>query len=301
MNKIVYQGKGERLDIFMSGFWNVSRNQTQKCIEEGQVLVNGKAGKSNIVLEPGDKVEITEKKAAKLKAIIPRVDVAYEDENIIAVNKDPGIVVYPDANHKTGTVLDALRSKIGIKGEERPGVVHRLDKDTSGLMVFARNKETEEYLKKEIKDRKFQKTYAALVWGKVIPKEGIINIPIKRSEKNRKKMEALSLGKEALTEYSVVQYYKQSDTWCRICDMTLLKVKIITGRTHQIRVHLSAIGYPVVGDKTYGRKDDMSGLNRQFLHATDLSFALNGKKYKLHSDLPKDLVVFIDSLEVNKE
>ncbi len=297
MNKKVYQGRGERLDVFVADILGISRNKAQNYIKERLVFVNGRAGKPSIILEAGDNVEVQDAKDKGLKQVIPKVKIVFENKDIIVIDKDPGIVVYPDSNHKTGTLLDAVRPKIDIESDERPGVVHRLDKDTSGLIVFAKNSDTERALKREIKSRKFEKIYLALVWGHVEPENGKIEIPIRRSEKDRKKMEASDTGKDAFTEYEVVHYYNQSDTGCRISQMTLLKVKIITGRTHQIRVHLAAIGYPVVGDKTYGRRDDRSGLARQFLHASDLSFKLNGKMYSFHSDLPKYLRIFLEKQE----
>ncbi len=277
---IIYKGEGGRLDAVVSSLLGITRSQAQKKIKTALVLVNSQKAKPNKIVVQGDKIivkeEIPQKEAEK-----PAIDIIYEDENIIVLNKQPGIVVYPDESHKSGTLLDAIKDKMQVSDEERPGVVHRLDKDTSGLIVFAKNSKSEQELKKLIKDRKFEKTYLTLVWGKIQPEKGSIDIPIKRSEKDRKKMEASVSGREALTKYELIKY---------IANMSYLKVRIITGRTHQIRVHFAGIGYPVVRDKAYGKKGDSLGLlKRQFLHAHELAFELFGKKYHFKSDLPEDL------------
>lgn len=288
MKKIIFKDiEKQRLDVYISSLLDIARNQAQKKINEGLILVNEKKTKPNKIVEQGDEITISETHAKIKTKKSPKVNIIYEDENILVVNKAAGVVVYPDENHMSGTLLDAVRDKIQIKGEERPGVVHRLDKDTSGLIIFARNEKSEKELKKLIKERKFEKTYLALVWGKIKPEKGSINIPIKRSEKDRKKMEVSESGREALTKYELINY---------IDDMSYLKVHIITGRTHQIRVHFAGIGYPVVGDKTYGKKDDSSGLARQFLHAHELEFEFFGKKYHFISRLPEDLAKFLRNL-----
>ncbi len=287
MDKSTYQGKNQRLDIYLSGLLSITRSQAQKRINAGGVEVNGEIAKPNKIIVHSDVINILEKEHKPTEKEPPKVNIIYEDDNIIVVDKLAGVVVYPAEGNESGTLLDALRDKINIQGEERPGVVHRLDKDTSGLIVFAKNQKTLEYLQKEIKNRKFEKTYLVLVWGKVTPEKGTIDIPIKRSEKDRKKMEASSLGREALTKYEVVKYYDQ---------MTFLKAKIITGRTHQIRVHFVGIGFPVVGDKMYGKKDEKISLNRQFLHAHELGFELLGKKYHFVSELPENLEGFLKSI-----
>lgn len=289
MNKNIYQKDvPERLDVYVSGLLDITRSQAQKKIKAGEVTVNGEVSKANQKLVRGDIVKISDKKEEQTeKEKNPKVNIVYEDENIIVVDKGAGMVVYPAVGHGSGTLLDALRSKIDIKDNGRPGVIHRIDKDTSGLIVFAKNQKSLEYLQEQIRDRKFEKTYLALVWGAVEPKRGTIDIPIQRSQMDRKKMEAALSGRESLTEYEVIRYHGK---------MTFLKVKIITGRTHQIRVHFAGIGYPVVGDKTYGKKDEKTGLKRQFLHAHELGFELFDKKYKFTSELPEDLSKFIESL-----
>lgn len=304
MKKIRYKGERQRLDTYVSGLLDITRSQAQKKIRAGNIKIGGKSVNPGKILIQGDIITTLPAEGATLcrKKPAPEIKILYEDENIIVVDKEAGVVVYPSYGHESGTLLDALRGKIQIEGSERPGVVHRLDKDTSGLIAFAKNEKAERELKKIIKERKFEKTYLALVWGKVTPKKGRIEIPIKRAERDRKKMEAAKIGRKSLTEYEVLRYYD---------NMTLLKVRIITGRTHQIRVHFSAIGYPVVGDKTYGPRFSViparqgSGkrpagispqLSRQFLHAHELAFELFGKKYRFKSDLPEDLKGFIKSI-----
>ncbi|MDO8507749.1 MAG: RluA family pseudouridine synthase [bacterium] len=284
MKSIKYKGEKQRLDIYVSGLLDITRSQAQKRIKSGEIKVGGEQVNPSKMVAQGDVIKISEKISIQEKKEAPDVNIVYEDENIIVVDKDAGVVVYPADGHDSGTLIDALRDKIGIQDEERPGVVHRLDKDTSGLMVFAKNQKSLEHLQDQIRDRKFEKTYLTLVWGKVLPEKGTIDIPIQRSEKDRKKMEASSTGRESLTEYEVVKYYD---------GMTFLRVKIITGRTHQIRVHFAGIGYPVVGDKAYGSRSSVipaqAGISRQFLHAHELGFELFGKKYHFTSELPKDL------------
>ncbi|RJO60021.1 RluA family pseudouridine synthase [candidate division WS5 bacterium] len=297
MNKVKYSGEKQRLDTHISSLLGITRSQAQKKIRAGEIKVNEKTANPNKILIQGDMIAILDKKSPEKIKTAPKVKIIHEDENIIVIDKDTGIVVYPDSTHKSGTLLDAVRGKIKITGSERPGVVHRLDKDTSGLIIFAKNEETERELKKILKERRLEKTYLALVQGKVVPKKGRIDIPIKRSEKDRKKMEASPSGRESLTEYEVIKYYK---------NMTLMKIRLITGRTHQIRVHFAGIGYPVIGDKTYGSRYSViptpsvipakAGISRQFLHAHELAFELFGKKYHFKSELPGDLGKFLDSL-----
>jgi len=293
MKEIHYSGEKQRLDIYLSGLLGITRSQAQKKVNSGEIKINRRSVNPNKILIQDDLIEISSAKVPNLgkKNEVPKIKIVYEDGNIIVVDKEAGVVIYPAEGHESGTLLDALRDKIDITGEERPGVVHRLDKDTSGLIVLAKNKKTETELKKLIKERKFEKTYLALVWGKVTPEKGSIDIPIQRSEKDRKKMEAATRGRESLTEYEVIKYH---------ANMTYLKVKIITGRTHQIRVHFTGIGFPVVGDKTYGPRSSaipaQAGISRQFLHAHELSFELNGKKYHFKSDLSEDLNDFLNRI-----
>lgn len=219
-----------------------------------------------------------------------KIQIIYEDEGLIAVNKPAGLLVYLPKNHKIEeTIVSILSDSISIPKNERSGIVHRLDRDTSGLILVAKNNESEKKLKKMFKDREIKKQYKALVWGKVEPKEGIINIPLGRGSKDRLRIVPKEGGRKSVTKYNVSKYFPKSD-------MTLLSVGLLTGRTHQIRVHFSSIGHPVVGDKKYSnRKTD---LKRQFLHAESLIFnnPITNEKLELKVEIPKDLSRFIDKL-----
>lgn len=213
------------------------------------------------------------------------LNVLYEDKNILAVEKPAGILVYypPHFKKTEETLVDQVFSHLQFsKKGERNGVVHRLDRETSGIILFAKNEIAEAELKKIFKERKISKHYIALVHGKVEPEKGRITIPLGRAPKDRLKVVPKASGKPSETLYSVKKYYPDRD-------LSLLEIELKTGRTHQIRVHMSAIGHPVVGDKVYGRKTDK--LERQFLHASRIDFVspFDGKVIKIESDLPKDL------------
>ncbi|MBW6431929.1 RluA family pseudouridine synthase [Patescibacteria group bacterium] len=217
--------------------------------------------------------------------------VLYEDSHFLAIDKPTGILVYQPAGAKESiTLLDLVRGKLSFDiPSERDGIVHRLDKETSGVILIAKDKEAEFNLKKLFKDRKVEKYYQALVWGNVNPNEGRIEIPLGRSSKERLRVVPRSSGKPAVTNYKKIKYYPKSD-------MSLLDIKIETGRMHQIRVHLSAIGYPVVGDKKYSNKK--TELARQFLHAKKIVIInpYNKKRLVLNSGLADDLSAFLNRL-----
>jgi 23S rRNA pseudouridine1911/1915/1917 synthase len=223
---------------------------------------------------------------------VKKIVVLYEDENILAVEKPAGILVYypPHFTQVETTLLDQIAQKLDYPEiGERTGVVHRLDRDTSGIILFAKNTESEIELKRLFKDREIKKQYLALVHGKVTPQKGRITIPLGRAPKDRLKVVPKALGKPSETLYRVQSYFPDKD-------VSLLEVGLKTGRTHQIRVHLSAIGHPVVGDKLYGRKTDL--LSRQFLHAEKMEFIhpFTKKRARLTSALPEDLHNFLESL-----
>lgn len=217
--------------------------------------------------------------------------ILYEDSHLLAIDKPTGIIVYQPAGAKESiTLLDLARDKLDFKKpNERGGVVHRLDKETSGVILLAKNQDAESRLKKLFKDREVEKYYQALVWGNVSPNEGRIEIPLGRSSKERLRVVPRSSGKSAITNYKKLKYYTKAD-------MSLLDIKIETGRMHQIRVHLAAIGYPVVGDKKYSNKK--TELTRQFLHAQKIVIInpYNNKKLVLKSDLADDLSAFLKEL-----
>lgn len=266
---------------------NVSRAVVQKMIRNGLILVNGKAAKAAYILKPGDSVEIG-KIPKKVVEILPEkfdLPVLYEDKACMVIDKAPGLVVHPgdSGSHFTGTIANQLLSKFGGAGM-RPGIVHRLDKDTSGCLLIAKNDLALENLKNQFASRKIQKVYKVLVFGQLKSRQGIIDSPIGRSLGNRKKMAISRSGKPAITKYKVMREFK---------NMSLLDVVLETGRTHQIRVHMAAIGHPVVFDDLYGnkKKNKELGEGRQFLHAWKLKFKSpdSGKMISVTSKLPADL------------
>jgi len=299
--------EGLRLDVFVSQKDStLSRSQAKRLIEEGDVLVEGKAARGSHRLKHGETVSLR-KPPPVLSEIVPEeipLDILHEDEAIIVVDKPPGMVVHPAAGNYSGTLVNALqfhcRSLSGIGGVMRPGIVHRLDKGTSGLMVVAKSDEAHRHLSEQFKNRQVSKHYTALVHGNLREDEGIVDAPVGRHPVERKKMSTKSRrGKEALTRWKVLE---------RFGGLTLLEAKIDTGRTHQIRVHLSSIGHPVVGDSVYGgskrtveapaMRAVLKKLTRQALHAGRLSFLhpVTGQEMTFESPLPEDMAVVIGYL-----
>lgn len=289
---------GKRLDAYLSlKNEKISRTMVQKLIEEGNILVNGKNPKASYKVSEGDKItlEEIEPKEISLKAQDIAVDVIYEDKDIIVVNKPKGLVVHPANGNPDGTLVNAIMaickgSLSGIGGEIRPGIVHRLDKDTSGIIIIAKNDEAHINLSEQIKNREVKKTYIALVRGFVKENEATINMPIGRSPKDRKKMAVVKNGKNAITHIKVLE---------RFNNYTLLQVNIETGRTHQIRVHLSEIGYPIVGDYTYSNGKNEFGIVGQCLHAKSLKFRhpITNEEMYLEAELPQYFKDVIKKLE----
>ncbi|MEJ0021739.1 MAG: RluA family pseudouridine synthase [Candidatus Doudnabacteria bacterium] len=273
-----------RLDKFLATVASVSRGKVQKAIKQGQVSVNQKVIiEPDFKIAPGDQIELPEFESEELKPSNLELKVVFENDDVAVIDKPAGLVVHPGAGNKEDTLAQALITKYpGIEnvGEpHRPGIVHRLDEDTSGLILIAKNPKSFEYFKKLFLDRKVEKEYLALVHG-ISPKtHDVIDLPIQRVPLKQKMK--IGLGKPALTEYWVLADSGQ---------YSLLRVKLHTGRTHQIRVHLSHIGHPIVGDQVYGKKEDTKILSRQFLHAYKLKFQLpNGTWIELFSSLPRDL------------
>lgn len=289
---------GKRLDSYISNKdINLSRTAIQRLIEDENILVNGKKQKISYKVSENDKITINipEAKEINLKAQDIPIEIVYEDDDIIVVNKPKGLVVHPAVGNLDGTLVNAIMnickdSLSGIGGEIRPGIVHRLDKDTSGLLIIAKNDKAHINLSEQIKNRKVKKLYIALVRGIITENEATINMPIGRSTKDRKKMAVTKNGKEAITHFKVLKRFNK---------YTLLEVKIDTGRTHQIRVHLSEIGYPVVGDMVYSNGKNDFGVEGQMLHAKSLDFThpITGKKLHLEADLPKYFHDVISLLE----
>ena len=281
---------GNRIDAYLANEdIELSRVAIQRLIKDEKILVNNKKVKSSYKLQEGDKitVEDEEPKEIELKAQDIPVEIIYEDNDIIVVSKPKGMVVHPGSGNPDGTLVNSLMnickdSLSGIGGEIRPGIVHRLDKDTSGILVVAKNDKAHINLSEQIKDHKVEKTYIALVRGIVKENEAKIDMPIARSPKDRKKMAVVQGGKRAVTNFKVLERFPKDNC-------TLLEVKIETGRTHQIRVHLSEIGYPLIGDEVYSNGKNKWQIKGQCLHSKSLKFKhpITGKEMYLEAKLPK--------------
>lgn len=265
----------------------ISRMMVKKLLEENKILVNGNPEKASYKVKENDCVEVEpiQVKEIDLKAQEIPLDILYEDDDIIVINKPKGMVVHPANGNPDGTLVNALMaickdSLSGIGGEIRPGIVHRLDKDTSGVIVVAKNDKAHIELSNQIKNKQMKKTYICLVRGNIPDEEATINMPIARSKKDRKKMDVDKSGKEAITHFKVLKRYN---------GYTYLEVNIETGRTHQIRVHLSHIGYPIVGDAVYSNGKNPFGIKGQCLHALRLEFnhPITGKKMNIEAKMPK--------------
>jgi 23S rRNA pseudouridine1911/1915/1917 synthase len=276
-----------RLDKYLAGEYpELSRSILQKLIKQGFILVNDFAARPSQKLSIGDRIYVAlppPEKVSLAAEPIP-VDVIYEDDDLLVICKPAGLVVHPSPGHTAHTLVNALLARCpdlaGFGDTMRPGIVHRLDRDTSGLMIIARNSIAQQHLINQFKDRSVSKGYLVLVKGKLIPNQGIIDAPIGRDPSNRKRMAVLASGRQARTGYKVKEY---------LDGYTLLDVTTETGRTHQIRVHLSAIGYPVVGDAVYGVRSPY--VKRQFVHAYRLGFCLpsSGQYREFTCELPPDL------------
>ncbi len=260
---------------------DLSRTAIQRLLEKEKISVNGKKQKASYKVCLNDVISVEEEEIqeSNLKPQDIPLEIVYEDTDIIVINKPKGIVVHPANGNPDGTIVNAIMnickdSLSGIGGELRPGIVHRLDKDTSGLLIIAKNDKAHINMSEQIKERKVKKTYMALVRGVIKENEATINMPIGRSTKDRKKMAVNRKGKEAITHFKVLQRYDK---------YTLLEIKIDTGRTHQIRVHLAEIGYPVIGDYTYSNGKNEFGIQGQLLHAKRLEFThpITNKQMKL--------------------
>ena len=295
---VTEQNINQRLDMYIASLdLDLSRSMTQKLIENGQVLVNEKIPKASYKTKLGDKIEIEilEPKETNLEAQDIPLDIIYEDEDILVVNKPKGMVVHPGNGNLDGTLVNAVLNHCkcnlsGIGGEIRPGIVHRLDKDTSGLIVIAKNDKAHINLSKQIQDRKVKKIYTALVRG-IIPEDtATIDMPIGRSNIDRKKMAVRKDGKVAITHIKVIERYEK---------YTLIRVKIDTGRTHQIRVHMAEIGYPVVGDEVYSNGKNEFNVHGQMLHSTSLDFVhpITGKQMHFEAPLPKYFQDILNKLD----
>ena len=293
--------KGKRLDAYIPSVdLDITRTSAQRLIEDGNILVNGKNAKVSYKIQENDKisVEIPKPKQIELKAQDIPIEIIYEDSDIIVVNKPKGMVVHPANGNPDGTLVNAIMaickdSLSGIGGEIRPGIVHRIDKDTSGLLIVAKNDNAHVKMSEQIKSHEVKKTYIALVRGVFKENEATIDMPIGRSTSDRKKMAVNKNGKNAITHIKVLKRFDK---------YTLLQVNIETGRTHQIRVHLSHIGYPIVGDYTYSNGKNEFDVVGQCLHAQKLEFKhpITQKDMCLEAELPQYFKDILDKLK-NRE
>ncbi|PCF42083.1 RluA family pseudouridine synthase [Staphylococcus delphini] len=288
----------QRIDKILPEFnsdW--SRSQLQEWIKEGLIEVNGKAVKSNYKLKLGDRVEITEKEVveADIQAENLNLDIYYEDDDVAIVYKPKGMVVHPSPGHYTGTLVNGLMYQIknlsGINGEIRPGIVHRIDKDTSGLLMVAKNDVAHRSLVEQLMAKTVKRKYIALVHGHIPHEFGTIDAPIGRNKNDRQSMAVVDDGKEAVTHFNVIETFKNH---------TLVECELETGRTHQIRVHMKYIGYPLVGDPKYGPKKTLE-IGGQALHAGLIGFEhpKTGEYIERTAPLPAEFEAVIE--QVRKE
>lgn len=296
---------GMRLDKYVAEeLPDLSRTYLQQLISDGALLVDGFVRRPSFKITPGQVVtlDLPEVEETEIEAEDIPLDIVYENDDILMVNKPAGMVVHPAAGHARGTLVNAVlfhAPEISIQGSTRPGIIHRLDKDTSGIMVVAKSDRAQTSLAEQWMGRKVQKHYFALATGVVEEDTATIDAPIGRNPANRQQMAVTRAGKEAITHFTVVE---------RFDDCTLLDVTIETGRTHQIRVHLNFIGHPVVGDVLYGNKvsariAEELELHRQFLHASSLGFTMPGttSEHVFEAPLPQDLQSVLDHLRDRKE
>ena len=288
---------GERLDKYLAETLpDLSRAMLQKLIKDGDVLVQGKAAKPSYRVEAGDTVVVRVPPPAPLEAApaphIP-LDILYQDADLLVLNKPAGLVVHPAHGHSDDTLVNALLAHVpdlaGIGGVLRPGIVHRLDKDTSGLLLVAKHDQAQQALQDQFRSRSVDKVYLALVQGHLVPPRGLIDAPIGRDPRERQRMAVVPSGRPAQTEYRVLE---------TLAETTLVEAHLLTGRTHQIRVHLASLGYPIVGDRVYGHRKQRLALDRHFLHAWRLAFTLpsTGERVQFTAPLPADLRQVLEDL-----
>lgn len=303
--EITLESVGERLDRALTEVLpDLSRMQWQRLIREGQVTVDGERAKASYRILGGEKLiaTIPDVVEAEVTAEAIPLDIRYEDSDLIVINKPAGMVVHPSLGHAGGTLVNALLAHCpdleGVGGERRPGIVHRLDKDTSGLIVAAKHDQALWYLQNQFKQRTVIKVYKALVNGSLQPPVALIDAPIGRDPRHRKKMAVVagangrSDDRPAQTSYRAIHYYE---------DYTFVECRPHTGRKHQIRVHMAYIGFPVAGDSIYGHRKNKLGLKRHFLHAAELTFSRpsDGESLEMKAELPEDLAQALEALELS--
>ena len=289
---------GKRIDqCLAASFSDCSRSFLQKLLKDGKVSINGKTQKASSKVAAGDAVLVLLPEPEELNVEPENIplDILYEDDDLLVVNKPKGLVVHPAPGHADGTLVNALLahcgdSLSGIGGEKRPGIVHRIDRDTSGLIIAAKNDAAHLALSAQLKDHSLSRTYECLVTGNMKQDSGTVDAPIGRSSADRKKMAVVPTGRCAVTHWEVVARYP---------GVTHLRCRLETGRTHQIRVHMAHIGHPILGDTVYGAKKPVPGLTGQCLHATGLRFIhpRTGEPVELHCPLPPEFTAMLQKLQ----
>ena len=294
---LVADTAGERLDVFVARMIpELTRSRVQRLIASGHIAVDGQPSKRALRLEPGQRVAVDIPPPVSDRAEAEEIPLAviFEDADLLVVNKPPGMTVHPSPGHRTATLVNAILAHChdlsGIGGVLRPGIVHRLDRDTSGIIVVAKNDAAHNALARQLKERSVEKTYIALVEGTPRPPEGAIEAPIARDPRNRQRMAVIDGGRDAATAYRVIERFR---------GMSLLEARPKTGRTHQIRVHLAAIGHPIVGDRVYGKPSPL--VDRQFLHASRIAFTHphSGERLEFEALLAEDLARALERLRRN--
>ena len=285
--------QGERLDRVVAFVLDMSRNRAGNLIDDGKVTLNGKVEQARSRrVQLGEILSVSDEENEDTDAPEPEenieIPVVYEDDEVLVVDKPAGLVVHPGAGNMTGTMINGLLASWpdlrGIGSKSRPGIVHRLDRGTSGLLVVARTQKAYDHLSAQLVDRSMGRWYTALVWGEMDSDTGSVDAPIGRSKKDRIRMAVISAGRPAKTNYEVTQRWSDPT-------VSLIRCKLETGRTHQIRVHLSAIGHPLIGDELYGGKRSAIELERPFLHASFLEFEhpSRNERVSFESEIPSDL------------
>lgn len=290
--EVIIKEAGNRLDKSLADLTELSRSQANEAIKAGTVLVNGKPAKAKYAVKEGDVITyvLPEEEVLEYKAEDIPLEIIYEDADVAVVNKPQAMVVHPSAGHTSGTLVNALMYHVkdlsSINGVVRPGIVHRIDKDTSGLLMIAKNDKAHNALAAELKDKKSLRKYVAIVHGNLPNDRGVIEAPIGRSDKDRKKQAVTAKGKPAVTRFTVLE---------RFGNYTLVELQLETGRTHQIRVHMAYIGHPVAGDPLYGPRKTLKG-HGQFLHAKTLGFThpMTGELVEFTAEEP---AIFKETLE----
>ena len=293
-------GAGARLDSFVAENTELTRSAVQRLIDSGAVLVRGTVKKAGYSVRPGDEIAVTlpEPEPSELVPEDIPLDIVYQDADVCVVNKPAGMVVHPAPGNLSGTLVNALLYRLtdlsGIGGEIRPGIVHRIDKDTSGLLVVAKNDAAHAFLSDELKTHSVARTYLALCEGNFREDSGTVDAPIARHRTDRKKMAIVPGGREAVTHWKVLE---------RFGEQTLLEVELETGRTHQIRVHMASLNHPLVGDPVYGRGKNSLGFTGQALHAAKLRFThpRTGERMEFTAPLPDYFEAALEKLRKNRK